>query len=212
MTRVGILGSGVVGRTLAEGFRRHGHQARIGSRTPEKLAEFSGTSGIAAGTFDEVAGWGELLVLAVKGTGALEALRLAGSTHLRGKTIIDTTNPLAQVPPVDGVISVFTAANSSLMEELQAAFPEAHLVKAFNTVGHRRMVNPDYPEGAPSMFYCGNDAEAKDAVAAILRQFGFEPVDLGRATAARALEPLSVLWCIPGFLHNHWTHAFKVLW
>jgi predicted dinucleotide-binding enzyme len=212
MQKVGILGSAVVGQTLAQGFKTHGYEVRIGSRTPAKLASFTESSGVPAGTFEAVGGWGELLVLAVHGTAAETALSLAGADSHRGKIVIDTTNPLAPDPPVDGVIKLFTGPNSSLLERLQAAFPDTRLVKAFNSVGSARMVNPVYAGGRPTMFFCGNDAEAKATVAEILKQFGWEPADMGTAVAARAIEPLCQLWCIPGFRENHWTHAFKLLW
>ncbi len=212
MKKIGILGSAVVGQTLAQGFKQHGYEVRIGSRTPVKLASFTESSGIPAGTFDAVGAWGELLVLAVHGTAALEAMTLAGAGNHRGKIVIDTTNPLSKEPPVDGVLKVFTGPNESLFERLQVAFPETRLVKAFNSVGTPTMVNPTYAGGQPTMFFCGNDTEAKAEVAEILRQFGWEPADMGTAVAARAIEPLCQLWCIPGFRENHWTHAFKLLW
>lgn len=212
MKKIGILGSAVVGQTLAQGFKQHGHEVRIGSRTPSKLAPFTESSGISAGTFDAVGAWGELLVLAVHGTAALAAMTLAGAGNHRGKIVIDTTNPLSKEPPVDGVLKVFTGPNESLLERLQVAFPDTRLVKAFNSVGTPTMVNPVYAGGLPTMFFCGNDAKAKAEVAEILRQFGWEPADMGTAVAARAIEPLCQLWCIPGFRENHWTHAFRLLW
>jgi 8-hydroxy-5-deazaflavin:NADPH oxidoreductase len=212
MTKVGILGSAVVGQTLAQGFKQHGYEVRIGSRTPAKLASFTESSGIPAGTFEAVGAWGELLVLAVHGMAAQEVLTLAGAKNHRGKIVIDTTNPLTRDPPVDGVVKVFTGPNESLLERLQAAFPETRLVKAFNSVGSARMVNPVYAGGRPTMFFCGNDAEAKAAVAEILKRFGWDPADMGTAAGARAIEPLCQLWCIPGFRENHWTHAFQLLW
>jgi predicted dinucleotide-binding enzyme len=210
--RIGVLGSGQVGQVLSSGFKKHGYDVRIGSRTPASLSAFSIASGIQAGTFAEVAAFGELLVLAVLGRAAEEVLRLAGAAHLHGKTIIDTTNPISDAPPVDGVIQFFTGPNASLMEQLQSAFPDAHFVKAFNSVGNARMVDPVFDGGTPTMFYCGNHADAKAQVATILKQFGWEPADMGTAAGARAIEPLCQLWCIPGFLQNRWTHAFKVLW
>jgi predicted dinucleotide-binding enzyme len=209
--KVGVLGSGEVGQTLAKGFKDHGHDVRIGSRTPEKLRTFSEAAGIQAGTFADAAGWGELLVLAVHGTGAEHALTLAGEPNLRGKIIIDTTNPIANAPPVDGVLQYFTTPNSSLLETLQAKFPDARFVKAFNSVGSARMVDPSFADGRPTMFLCGNDADARAAVAEILEQFGWEPADMGKAAAARAIEPLCQLWCIPVFLRNELGHAFKLL-
>ena len=211
MARFGVLGSAVVGQTLARGLTAHGHEARIGSRSPAKLAEFSQTSGILSGTFSEVAAWGEHLVLAVQGRVAEAALGAAGADNLRGKVVIDVTNPIADEPPEDGVVRFFTGPNDSLMERLQTRFPDARFVKAFNIVGNAVMVNPTLPGGPPTMFFCGNDAEAKAVVRSLLIQFGWEPADMGTAKAARAIEPLCQLWCIPGFLRNEWTHAFSML-
>jgi len=212
MSKIGVIGSAVVGQTLAQGFKKHGYDVRIASRTPDKLSDFSSKSGIAAGTFEDVASWAEIVVLAVKGTVAEAAIRTAGDANLRGKIVIDTTNPIAEAPPVDGVIQYFTGPNDSLLEQLQKAFPSIRFVKAFSSVGAVRMVNPAFESGKPTMFYCGNDAGAKAAVATIVDQFGWEGLDLGTATAARAIEPLAQLWCIPGFRENKWAHAFKVLW
>ena len=146
--RIGIIGSAVVGQTMGGGLKKHGHEVRIASRSPQKLAEFSETSGIPAGTPSDVAAWAEALVLAVKGTAAESALREAGAAHIAGKLVIDTTNPIANEPPEDGVLKFFTSPNDSLMERLQKAFPEAKFVKAFNSVGSALMVNPAFPGGA----------------------------------------------------------------
>jgi predicted dinucleotide-binding enzyme len=211
--RIGVIGSGEVGQTLARGLRTHGYEARIASRSPEKLAAFSKSSGIQAGTFAEVAAWAEGVVLAVKGDAAEAAVREAGAANLSGKLVIDTTNPIAHEPPEDGVLKYFTSPNASLMERLQTACPDARFVKAFNSVGSALMVNPAFPGGAkPTMFYCGNDASAKAIVATILEQFGWDAADMGTAKAARAIEPLCQLWCIPGFRDNAWgNHAFALL-
>jgi predicted dinucleotide-binding enzyme len=212
MQKIGVIGSAAVGQALAKGFTSHGYDVRIGSRTPSKLAEFSKASGIPAATFAEVARWGEVVVLAVNGAAAEEAIRAAGPEHLAEKVVIDTTNPIAAKPPTDGVLEFFTGPNSSLMERLQSAFPAVRFVKAFSCVGNAKMVNPAFERGRPSMFYCGNDEDAKARVAAILEQFGWEPVDMGTVVGARAIEPLCQLWCIPGFRENRWTHAFAVFW
>ena len=209
--RYGVLGSGQVGQTLARGLKKHGYQVMIGSRTPAKLADFGKAAGIATGTFAEVAKWAEGVVLAVGGTVAQQALEAAGAANLKGKVVIDATNPIAKEPPEDGVIRFFTGPNDSLMERLQKAFPDARFVKAFSCVGNAYMVNPSFPGGKPTMFYCGNDAAAKQDVARLLEQFGFDLADCGRATAARAIEPLAQLWCIPGFLGNDWNTAFRLL-
>ena len=211
--RIGVIGSGQVGQTLSDGFATHGHEARIASRSPEKLAAFSKSSGVATGTFADVAAWADAIVLAVKGDAAEEALREAGAPNLVGKLVIDTTNPIAHEPPEDGVLRLFTSPNESLMERLQAAHPEAKFVKAFNSVGSALMVGPAFPGGArPTMFYCGDDDGAKAMVATILEAFGWDAADMGTAKAARAIEPLCQLWCIPGFRNNEWAnHAFAVL-
>ena len=210
--RIGVIGSGQVGQTLSQGLKAHGYETRIASRSPEKLAEFSKSSGIESGTFADVAVWAEAVVLAVKGEGAEAAVREVGAANLSGKLVIDTTNPIAHEPPEDGVLKYFTAPNSSLMERLQTACPDAKFVKAFNSVGSALMVNPSFPSGRPTMFYCGSDAAAKAVVAKILDQFGWEGADMGTAKAARAIEPLCQLWCIPGFRENSWAnHAFSLL-
>ena len=209
--RYGVLGSGPVGQVLAKGLKQHGYQVMIGSRTPAKLADFGKASGIATGSFAEVARWAEGVVLAVGGTVAEQALNEAGKANLEGKLVIDATNPIAKEPPEDGVIRLFTGPNDSLMERLQKVFPDARFVKAFSCVGNAYMVNPSFPGGKPTMFYCGNDAEAKQEVARLLEQFGFELLDCGKATAARAIEPLVQLWCLPRMLYGKWTHAFKLL-
>jgi 8-hydroxy-5-deazaflavin:NADPH oxidoreductase len=210
--KVGVLGSGDVAKTLAGGFLKHGHQVKVGSRSPAKLADWSEqTPGSATGTFAEAAQFGEIVVLAVKGKVASEALTLAGMKNLAGKTVIDACNPIEDAPPTNGVLRFFTDVNESLMERLQRHFAEAHFVKAFNSVGAPRMINPQFAEGKPTMFICGNNEAAKKQVAQINEQFGWETADMGGVEAARAIEPLCMLWCIPGFLHNQWTHAFKLL-
>jgi predicted dinucleotide-binding enzyme len=209
--RFGVLGSGEVGQALARGIAADGHEVRIGSRTPGKLSQFSKSSRIPAGSFAEVAAWGEALVLAVAGSAAADAIELAGVENLARKLVIDTTNPISGEPPEDGVLRYFTGPNESLMERLQSAYPAARFVKAFNSVGSDLMVHPILSGGPPTMFYCGNDAAAKAIVAQLLERLGWEAADMGSAVAARALEPLAQLWCIPGFREDQWTHAFRLL-
>ena len=209
--RVGVLGSGQVAQVLAAGFKKHGHEVRIGSRDAAKLGDFSAKSGIAAGDFAETAAFGEIVVLAVKGSGALSALALAGDASLAGKIVIDTTNPIADEPPQGGILRYFTGPNDSLMERLQAAHPAARFVKAWSSVGNSFFVDPVFPGGPPTMFICGNDAAAKAEVTSILRVFGWGVEDIGPVEGARAIEPLCQLWCAPGLQRNQWTHAFKLL-
>ena len=210
--KVGVLGSGDVAKVLAGGFLKHGHDVMIATRMPDKLADWARKNPKArVGSFEDAAKFGELAVLAVKGTAAADVLRAAGLNNLVGKTVIDATNPIADAPPTNGVLKFFTTLDDSLMERLQREFPEVRLVKAFNSVGNARMVNPSFRGGKPTMFICGNDAAAKKAVVRVLDEFGWESEDMGGAEAARAIEPLCMLWCIPGFLHNQWSHAFKLL-
>ena len=211
--KVGIIGSGVVGQTLAAGFLKHGHQVEIGTRDPAKLKDWSAKNpGAAVKSFAEAAAFGDLVVLAVGGEVAQQALTLIGSSALQGKTVIDACNPIGGGPPVNGVLSFFTPQNQSLMEQLQKAYPSAHFVKAFNSVGSGQMVNPEFASGRPTMFICGNDKDAKTTVERILEQFGWDTEDMGAVEAARPIEALCMLWCIPGIGKNDWSpHAFKLL-
>lgn len=210
--KIGVIGSGTVATTLAGGFLIHGYEVTVGSRSPEKLRDFAATNkGVKLGSFAEAAAFGQVIVLAVKGTAAAEALRLAGAPNLAGKPVIDATNPIKDAPPVKGVLQFFTDINLSLLEQLQTEFPEAQLVKAFNSVGATAMVNPQFAGGRPTMFIAGNSEAAKATVSGILDKFGWETADMGPAEAARAVEPLCMLWCIPGFTKNDWHHAFKLL-
>jgi predicted dinucleotide-binding enzyme len=138
-------------------------------------------------------------------------MKAAGLANLKGKTVIDTTNPIADAPPVNGVLRFFTSLDDSLMERLQKFAPAVNFVKSFSCIGNAFMVNPDFHGVKPTMFICGNHDGAKAEVRKILDQFGFEVEDMGKVEAARAIEPLCILWCIPGFLSNSWTNAFKLL-
>jgi predicted dinucleotide-binding enzyme len=213
ITKIGVVGSGVVGQTLADGFLKQGYEVMRGSREPGKLAAWKSAAGAkaAAGTFAETTRFGDLVVLAVKGSAAEAAIGLCGPENLANKTVIDTTNPIADAPPVNGVLSFFTGANDSLMERLQKRAPAAHFVKAFSCVGSSSMIHPDFGGLKPTMFICGNNAAAKKDAETIIIQFGWEVEDMGGADAARAIEPLCILWCIPGFRQNDWAHAFKLL-
>ncbi|HEX6913979.1 MAG TPA: NAD(P)-binding domain-containing protein [Chitinophagaceae bacterium] len=211
--KIGILGSGIVARVLGNAFLQEGHEVMLGSRDTSKpeLVKFQSENPSARlGSFSDAAGFGELVVLATGGAVALNAIQLAGTGNFKGKTVIDTTNPIAPEPPVNGVLKYFTEMNSSLMEKIQAAIPEARVVKAFNSVGNAFMYKPSF-ESTPTMFICGNDEEAKSVVSDILSSFGWETEDMGKVESARAIEPLCILWCAPGFLRNQWTHAFKLL-
>ena len=210
--KVGIIGSGDVGQTLAKAFKSEGYEVMLGTRdtSKEDIVQFNNEAKIDVGTFDEVAKFGDLLVLCVKGGAAKHALQLAGKENISGKIIMDTTNPIGDKPPVNGVLNSFTDLNNSLMEQLQKDYPDAKFVKCFNSVGNLLMYKPQL-DATPTMFICGNDETAKKKVTDILTAFGWETADMGKVEAARAIEPLCVLWCIDGFLKNDWAHAFKLL-
>lgn len=209
--KAGILGSGAVAQVLAEGFMANGYEVTLGTQHPEKLEEFKRAHPKASvATFEEAAAFGEIVVLAVKGI-------IAGSvvtgikSQLAGKTVIDTTNPISASPPVNGVLRYFTSLDESLMERLQLSAPKANFVKAFNSVGNQYMVNPKINGGVPTMFICGNNEKARKQVTDILEVFGWEVCDLGKAEAARAIEPLCMLWCILPMTGSGRNHAFKLL-
>lgn len=212
--KIGIIGSGIVGQTLAKGFAAEGHSVTLGTRdtAKEEVVKFKAENeGISIGDFAATAAFGELIILAVGGTVTTEAIELSGKENFSNKVVIDATNPIAKEAPLNGVLKFFTDINQSLMEKIQAQIPEAKLVKAFNSTGSPTFYKPVFKGGTPTMFIAGNDDEAKKTVTEILTSFGWETEDAGKAEAARAIEPLCMLWCISGFVKNDWYHAFKLL-
>jgi hypothetical protein len=208
--RIGIIGSGIVGQTLATGFLKHNYFVMIGSGTPSKLSEWQEKNPKGkAGGFQDVIEFAEILVLAIKGNAAEDFIKKHAS-KLKGKTVIDATNPIADVAPEQGVLKYFTSLENSLMERLQILATGSYFVKAFNSVGNAFMVDPKF-DSKPTMFICGNNSESKEQVKNILTEFGWEYADMGNVEAARAIEPLCMLWCIPGLRENKWMHAFKLL-
>ena len=214
MKKIGIIGSGAVGVALAKGFLKYDYPTMIGSRSTEKQEKLREEIGgeIHVGDFKAAASFADMLVLAVKGTVATDALHIVGPAVLKNKIVMDATNPIADNPPKNGVLSFFTKMDKSLMEELQETFTETKFVKAFSCIGSHLMVNPEFEDGnRPSMFICGNDEAAKKEVTEITKLFGFDTEDMGSAEAARAIEPICILWCIPGFQSNNWMHALKFI-
>ena len=214
MMKIGIIGSGVVGQVLGKAFLSEGHDVMLGTRNTSKDEVIKWKKENPAGqlgSFQETAQFGQIIVLCVSGLAAENAIELAGKAHFSQKVVIDATNPIAAVPPDNGVLKFFTTLEDSLMERLQKILPDAWLVKAFNSVGNALMYKPAFKEGPPTMFICGNNKPAKEKVTGILSSFGWDTEDMGGAEAARAIEPLCMLWCIPGFLRNQWSHAFKML-
>jgi predicted dinucleotide-binding enzyme len=208
--KVGILGSGDVGKALARGFAGAGHRVMIGSRSPEKLSDFvKETSGVSSGTFDATAKFGDVLALATLGVATEEAIRLADPKNFEGKVVIDATNPLdfsGGMPP-----KLFVGHTDSLGERVQRWLPGARVVKAFNTVGNAYFVHPDLPGGPPDMFIGGNDAGAKKIVSQICEHWGWGVIDLGGIESSRYLEAMCMVWVLHGALSGSWTHAFKML-
>lgn len=204
--QIGILGSGVVGVTLANGLKGVYETVTLANRKAAAVSGWDGT----VGTYQEIAENSDILILAVKGSAAEEVIALVKDS-LASKTVIDATNPISDTAPDDGVLSYFTNLNESLMERLQRIAPEANFVKAFNSVGNAYMISPRFKDGQPTMFICGNSDDAKRGVTELLTAIGWESKDMGGVKSARAIEPLCILWCLPGMLHNEWSHAFKLL-
>lgn len=212
--KIGVLGSGIVGQVLASGCLKHGHEVMLAARDDAKpdLGEWASKNpGGKTGDFAAAAAFADLVILATLGRAAVSAVKLAGVGNLAGKTLLDTTNPIADAPPIDNVLQFTTGAGESLGEQVQAAAPDCHVVKAYNSVGNALMINPHFEQGTPTMFLCGNDAGAKAQVESLIRQFGWEPFDCGSIVASRALEPLCMLWCIPAFSGASTKHAFRML-
>ncbi len=211
--RIGVFGTGDVGRSLANGFLKLGHEVKMGSRDPgnPKAGAWASEAGprASAGVFAEAAEFGELVVIATLWSGTENALRLAGARNLAGKVLIDATNPILFAPGAPPSLAVGHTASGG--EQVQRWVPEARVVKAFNTVGHAHMVNPQFPGGPPDMFICGNDRPAKSTVTEILKGFGWGTIDIGGIEGARLLEPMCILWVLYGIQTNTWNHAFKLL-
>jgi len=208
---IGILGSGEVGQALAKGFILDGYDVMVGSRNGKKAEVVDEALGmdVPTGTFSEVASWAELVILAVKGSAA-EGVVGELSDVLGEKIVVDVTNPISDADPENGVLQYFTSLDESLAERVQVAAPKARVVKAWNTVSHRHMIRPEFAS-TPTMPIAGDDETARNEVAAIVASFGWEVEDMGSLTAARAIEPLTMLLCIPGFLRGEWDHAFSLM-
>ena len=210
---VAVIGSGIVGETLSNGFLKYGCTVTRASRDPSKLAEWlekHDATKASTATPEEASKKSDIIVLAVAGGAADAALEVCGLENLKGKVIIDTTNPIGG-PPDDGVLTFFAGVKDSLMEKLQDKVPEGKFVKAFSCVGNQHMIDPAFDGTKPTMFICGNDADAKMEVTEILDTFGWETEDMGSVKAARAIEPLCQLWCIPLFSGSKGDYAFKLL-
>lgn len=209
--RYGVLGTGVVGTTLADGLLALGHEVRMGSRTAdnaEATAWAAGKVRASHGTFADAAQFGEALVLATSWDGTKAALALCGPEHTRAKLLIDVTNPLDFS---HGAPPRLADCGGRSGGELVAQWSEARVVKAFNIVGAPFMVSPKFPGGPPTMFIAGDDADAKRWVVALAEAFGWEVADSGPLASAAYLEAMAMVWIIYGFTGGSWAHAFKML-
>lgn len=209
--RVGILGSGDVAKSFGRGFLKEGNQVMLGSREPEKLDSWVKESGqsSSSGTLSETAKFGELLVIAVNGAKAVEAIQMAGVDQFRGKVVIDATNPLdisSGIPP-----KLIGGVATSSGELIQKALPGAFVVKAFNSVGNAHFYKPEFAGGPPDMFICGEDAKAKQQVSRICKDFGWNSIDVGGIGFSHYLEAAAMIWIITAFAGGHWNQAFKLL-
>ena len=194
--KVAILGTGEVGKSLAAGFKKHGHEVKLGHRDPKE-------------PYADAAKFGEIAVLATPWTGTQNAIKLADPKNLAGKVVIDVTNPLKFEEGKPPALAV--NGDDSGGEQVQRWLPQSKVVKAFNTVGSTLMVNPQLPGGPPDMFIAGNDAGAKQTVTQICKQFGWPVTDIGGIEGSRLLEPLAMLWVVVGFKLNRWEQAWKLL-
>ncbi len=223
--KIGILGTGFVGKTLAAKLVELGHEVMIGTRNvTETLAKtetdmmgsppfkewHAGNPKVKLGTFAEAAQFSEMAILATHGVATIAAIDLAGKNNFTGKVVIDTTNPLdfsQGMPPKFAV-----TLGNSLGEQIQKHIPEAKVVKGFNTVNALIMVNPKREEGDPDLFIAGNDDNAKSKFVSLAEQMGWKRViDAGDISISYWLEAMTMFWVYYGFKNNHWAHAFKLL-
>jgi 8-hydroxy-5-deazaflavin:NADPH oxidoreductase len=208
--KVGIVGSGDVGKKLGDSFVDLGHSVKIGTRDTGEIAEWASRHGSHAsvGSFADAARFGEIVIIATSWAGTQNAIEMAGLENMVGKVVIDVTNPLdfSAMPP-----KLAVGHTDSAGEIVQRLLPEAMVVKAFNIVGNPHMYKPNFSEGRPTMFICGNDDSAKKIVTDILTAFGWESVDIGGIEGSRLLEPLAMLWIAYYFRTNTGNHAFKLL-
>jgi predicted dinucleotide-binding enzyme len=206
--KIGILGSGDVAKALGSGFLSRGHDVMLGTRDASKLADWQKEKGARArvGSFADAAAFGDTVVVSTYGMAAVESIEQAGKSNFDGKVVLDTTNPLRVD---DRGLHLAISGEDSLGERIARAIPNAKVVKVFNTVGSPLMVDPKFPGGPADMFFAGDDDGAKDAVATIVRDFGWNAVDLGSMESARYLEAMCMTWVLYGRRTDTWNHAFK---
>lgn len=209
--KIGMLGTGDVGKALGNAFIKLGHEVRMGAREAgnPKAAEWAKAAGPKAstGTLADAAKFGDIVVLATLGA-ATEAVAKAIADACKGKLVWDAANPL-EFGPAGPRLSI--VGNDSLGERVQKAMPGANVVKCFNTVGNALMFQPKLAGGPPTMFIAGNAEAAKKQTTELLKQFGWETADVGGIDGSRYLEAMCLVWVGYAVRTGTWTHAFKLL-
>ncbi|MGH7533328.1 MAG: NADPH-dependent F420 reductase [Gemmatimonadales bacterium] len=211
--KIGVIGSGDVGRALATGFLRRGDEVMLSARDASKqeIREWAAKAAsphARTGTFADAAAFGEMIVLATSWSGTEAALRLAGADRLAGKVLIDVTNPL---DTSGGTPKLALGHNDSGGESVQRWVPQTRVVKAFNIINAALMVHPKFEGGPPDMFIAGNDDDAKKAVTKVCTDFGWPVHDIGGIEGSGMLESLAMLWVTIGIRGAGWMHGFKLL-
>jgi predicted dinucleotide-binding enzyme len=214
--RYAVLGTGMVGQTLATKLVELGHQVKLGSRQAgnEKAVAWGASAGEGAseGSFADAAAFGEVVLNATAGMASLDALRAAGAENLAGKVLIDVANPLDFSKGMPPTLSVCN--DDSLGEQIQRYFPDARVVKAFNAVNVSLMVDPSTLPERHSLFLCGNDEGAKAQVRELAASFGWpgeDILDLGDISAARGTEMYLMLWLRLATVTDTWQVSVKVV-
>ena len=213
---IGILGSGEVGRKIADGCINLGHHVMIGTRNPEKeelqnwIDNPKYKESAFVGSFAEAASFGELIVLSTLWEGTENAINLAISSNFNDKIVVDTTNPLEFAKDSPPKLSL--GYDKSAGEIIQSLLPNSKVVKAFNIVGNPHMIHPNFPGGPPTMFICSNFKDAKDMIIQeLLTPFGWDTIDIGGIEQSRLLEPLAMIWITYYIQTGSGNHAFKLL-
>lgn len=209
--KIGILGSGNVAQVLGSGYLAKGHEVMLGTRDAAKLAEWlkNAASNASVGSFADAAKFGEVVFLSVNATALDAAIELAGKGSFEGKTVIDLSNPMDFS---DGVPPKFTATlGNSLGERVQRALPGANVVKAFNSIGVAVMTDPKFGNETATHFIAGDNENAKAEATGLIKEFGWDVIDLGGIEQSFFLEALASLWVNYAFKTNSWNQAFRLL-
>lgn len=209
--KLGFIGAGNVAKKLADAFLEKGYEIKLGSRTPEKLADWlaNADENASTGNFSEAALFADVVFFCVGGEVINEAIELTGAENLQGKTLIDVTNPMDFS---EGVPPKFTVGfGNSLGEQIQRKLPDANVVKAFSSIGLEVMPDPHYGDKTATMLIAGNDEKAKSEATNLAKEFGWDVEDMGSIDQAFLLEAFANLWVNYGLKNSTRTHAFKLL-